>query len=89
MELRTILILKGSNSTLFLKEVGSVVTYYYFIFSPFPLFSFIYVNNIPGRDGQEENTHKMGKEENENFPLREIKTSLKGYFYHTLICKVI
>lgn len=81
MELRTILILKGSNSTLFLKEVGSVVTYYYFIFSPFPLFSFIYVNNIPGSDGQEENTHKMGKEENENFPLRIFVFFLKGKYF--------
>ena len=72
MKLRTTLILKGSNSTLFFKEAGSVVTYYYFIFSPFPLFSSIYVNNILGRDSQEENTHKMGKEEIENLPLRDI-----------------
>ena len=68
MELRTTLILKGSNSTLFLKEVGSVVTYYYFIFSPFPLFSFIYVNNIPGRDGQEETPIKWGKKRLKIFP---------------------
>lgn len=31
----------------------------------------------------------MGKEEIENFPLREIKSFLKGYFRYILICKVI
>lgn len=71
---------KGAEFDPLLKEVGSVVTYYYFIFSPFPLFSFIYVNNIPGRDGQEENTHKMGKEEIENFPLRIFIFCLKGKY---------
>ena len=68
MELRTTLILKGANSTLFLKEVGSVVTYYYFIFSPFPLFSFIYVNNILEREKQEETPIKWGKKRLKIFP---------------------
>lgn len=31
----------------------------------------------------------MGKEEIENFPLREMKSSLKGYFSHILTCKFI
>ena len=71
---------KGAEFDPLLKEAGSVGTYYYFIFSPFPLFSFIYVNNIPGRDSREENTHKMGKEEIENFPLRIFIFCLKGKY---------
>ena len=31
----------------------------------------------------------MGEEEIENFPLREIKSSLKKYFRYILICKFI
>ena len=33
--------------------------------------------------------HKKGKEEIENFALREIKSFLKGYFRYILNCRFI
>lgn len=59
---------KGAEFDPLLKEVGSVVTYYYFIFSPFPLFSFIYVNNVLEIENQEETPIKWGKKRLKIFP---------------------
>ena len=51
---------------------------YYFMFILSPFYSPIYVNNILEIENQEENTHKMGKKEIENFPLRILVFFLKG-----------
>lgn len=59
---------KGAEFDPLLKEVDSVVTYYYFIFSPFPLFSFIYVNNVLEIENQEETPIKWGKKRLKIFP---------------------
>ena len=56
----------------------SSYNYYYSIFSSYPFSSPIYVNNILEREKARRNTHKMGKEEIENFPLRIFVFFLKG-----------
>ena len=55
--------------------------YYYSIFSSYPFSYPIYVNNILEREKTRRNTHKLGKEENENFPLRIFVFFLKGKYF--------